>query len=159
MDSLFREGPTMKKLNIGLIGYGFMGRAHSNAFRKVGNFFDLEYQPVLKAICGRDETKVKPFASKWGYESHETEWRNLINREDIDLIDIACPNDLHKEIAIAAAKAGKMILCEKPLAMNATDGLEMVRVIEKAGVPNMVWYNYRRVPPITLAKQLIDEGR
>jgi len=149
----------MKKLNIGLIGYGFMGRAHSNAFRKVGNFFDLEYQPVLKAICGRDEAKVKPFASKWGYESYETEWRKLINREDIDLIDIACPNDLHKEIAIAAAKAGKMILCEKPLAMNATDGLEMVRVIEKAGVPNMVWYNYRRVPAITLAKQLIDEGR
>ena len=149
----------MKNLNVGLIGYGFMGRAHSNAFRRVSNFFDLEYQPVLKAICARDEAKVKAFANKWGYESHETDWRKLIAREDIDLIDIACPNDMHKEIAIAAAKAGKMILCEKPLSMNGADGLKMVEAVEKAGVPNMVSYNYRRVPAITLAKQLIDEGR
>jgi predicted dehydrogenase len=149
----------MKNLNVGLIGYGFMGRAHSNAFRKVSNFFDLEYQPILKAICARDEAKVKAFANKWGYESHETDWRKLIAREDIDLIDIACPNDMHKEIAIAAAKAGKMILCEKPLSMNGADGLKMVEAVEKAGVPNMVSYNYRRVPAITLAKQLIDEGR
>jgi predicted dehydrogenase len=149
----------MKNLNVGLIGYGFMGRAHSNAFRRVSNFFDLEYQPVLKAICARDEAKVKAFANKWGYESHETDWRKLVAREDIDLIDIACPNDMHKEIAIAAAKAGKMILCEKPLAMNGADGLKMVEAVEKAGVPNMVSYNYRRVPAITLAKQLIDEGR
>ena len=149
----------MKNLNVGLIGYGFMGRAHSNAFRRVSNFFDLEYQPVLKAICARDEAKVKAFANKWGYESHETDWRKLVAREDIDLIDIACPNDMHKKIAIAAAKAGKMILCEKPLAMNGADGLKMVEAVEKAGVPNMVSYNYRRVPAITLAKQLIDEGR
>lgn len=149
----------MKKLNIGLIGYGFMGRAHSNAFRKVGNFFDLEYEPVLKAVCARDEAKVKTFAKRWGYESHETDWRKLIARDDIDLIDIACPNDVHKDIAIAAAKAGKMILCEKPLAMNGTEGLKMVQAVEKARVPNMVWYNYRRVPAVTLAKQLIDEGR
>jgi predicted dehydrogenase len=149
----------MKNLNVGLIGYGFMGRAHSNAFRKVSNFFDLEYQPILKAVCARDEAKVKAFANKWGYESHETDWRKLIAREDIDLIDIACPNDMHKEIAIAAAKAGKMILCEKPLSMNGADGLKMVEAVEKAGVPNMVSYNYRRVPAITLAKQLIDEGR
>jgi predicted dehydrogenase len=149
----------MNKLNIGLIGYGFMGRAHSNAFRKVSNFFDLEYQPVLKAVCARDEAKVKAFSKRWGYESHETDWRKLIAREDIDLIDIACPNDMHKDIAIAAAKAGKMILCEKPLSMNGPDGLKMVQAVEKARVPNMVWYNYRRVPAITLAKQLIDEGR
>ncbi len=149
----------MKKLNVGLIGYGFMGRAHSNAYRRVSNFFDLEYQPVLKAACARDEAKVKAFADKWGYESHETDWRKLIAREDIDLIDIACPNDRHKEIAIAAAKAGKMILCEKPLSMNAADGLKMVQAVERARVPNMVWYNYRRVPAIALAKQLIDEGR
>jgi len=149
----------MKPLNIGLIGYGFMGRAHSNAFRKVRNFFDLEYQPVLKAICGREEAKVKAFAGKWGYESHETDWRKLLAREDIDLVDIACPNDMHKEIAIAAAKAGKMILCEKPLSMNGPEGLKMVEAVEKAGVPNMVWYNYRRIPAVTLAKQLIDEGR
>jgi predicted dehydrogenase len=149
----------MKQLNIGLIGYGFMGRAHSNAFRKVSNFFDLEYQPVLKAVCGREEAKVKSFARKWGYQSHETDWRKLIAQDDIDLVDIACPNDMHKEIAIAAAKAGKMILCEKPLAMDGPEGLKMVQAVEKAGVPNMVWYNYRRVPAVTLAKQLIDEGR
>lgn len=149
----------MKKINVGLIGYGFMGRAHSNAYRKVGNFFDLEYQPVLKAVCARDEAKVKVFANKWGYETHETDWHTLVNRPDIDLVDIACPNDMHKDIALAAAKAGKMILCEKPLAMNGAEGLKMVQAIEKAGVPNMVWYNYRRVPAVTLAKQLIDQGR
>jgi len=149
----------MKPLNIGLIGYGFMGRAHSNAFRKVSNFFDLEHQPVLKAICGRDEDKVKSFARRWGYEGWETDWRKLIARDDIDLIDIACPNDMHKDIAIAAAKAGKMILCEKPLSMDGPEGVKMVQAVEKAGVPNMVWYNYRRVPAVTLAKQLIDEGR
>jgi predicted dehydrogenase len=149
----------MKKLNVGLIGYGFMGRAHANAFRKVGNFFDLECQPVLKAVCARDLAKVRAFASKWGFESSETDWRKLVNRDDIDIVDIACPNDMHKEIAIAAAKAGKMILCEKPLSMDGPEGLKMVQAVEKAGVPNMVWYNYRRVPAVTLAKQLIDEGR
>ena len=149
----------MKKLNIGLVGYGFMGRAHSNAFRKVSNFFDLQYEPVLKAVCGRDQIKLKAFAGKWGYQSSETDWRKLVAREDIDLIDIACPNDMHKDIALAAARAGKMILCEKPLAMNGPEGLKMVQAIEKAGVPNMVWYNYRRAPAVTLAKQLIDEGR
>ena len=146
-------------INIGMVGYGFMGRAHSNAFRKVSNFFDLEYQPVLKAICARDADRVKGFAARWGYESCETDWRKLLARDDIDLVDIACPNDMHKEIAIAAARAGKMILCEKPLAMNGPEGLKMVEAVEKARVPNMVWYNYRRVPAVTLAKQLIDEGR
>ena len=149
----------MKNLNIGLIGYGFMGRAHSNAFRKVSNFFDLEYRPVLKAVCARDPAKVKAFAGKWGYETFETDWRRLLARDDIDLIDIACPNDMHREIAIAAAKAGKMILCEKPLSMNGPEGMKMVQAVEKAGVPNMVWYNYRRVPAVALAKQLIDEGK
>ncbi len=149
----------MKKLNVGLIGYGFMGRTHSNAFRKVNNFFDLPYQPVLKAICARDENNAKAFAQKWGYESVETDWRKLIERADIDLIDIATPNNTHAEIAIAAAKAGKMILCEKPLSMDGKQGEKMVKEIEKAGVPNMVWYNYRRVPAVTMAKQLIDEGR
>jgi predicted dehydrogenase len=149
----------MKKLNVGLIGCGFMGRTHSNASRKVNNFFDLEYQPVLKAVCDIDEAKVKAFADKWGYESYETDWRKLIAREDIDLVDITLPNNMHQEVAIAAAKAGKMILCEKPLARNGPEGLKMVQAIEKAGVPNLVSYNYRRIPAITLAKQLIDEGR
>src|SRR6185503_18492824 len=112
----------MKKLNVGLIGYGFMGRAHSNAFRKVANFFDLDHQLVLKTICGRDETKTQAFAKKWGYESTETDWRKLVDRKDIDLIDIACPNDMHKDIAITAARAGKMILCEKPLSMDGPEG-------------------------------------
>jgi predicted dehydrogenase len=149
----------MKNLNIGMIGYGFMGRAHSNAYRKVSNFFDLEYQPVLKAACARDKEKVQAFANKWGYESIETDWRKLVARKDIDAVDICAPNNAHKEIALAAAKAGKIILCEKPLSMNAAEGEEMCRAVESAKVPNMVWYNYRRVPAVTLAKQLIDQGR
>jgi predicted dehydrogenase len=149
----------MKKLNVALIGYGFMGRTHSNAFRKVNNFFDLDYQPVMKAVCARDEKKVGEFAKKWGWESTECDWRRLIERDDIDLIDIGSPNNTHAEIAIAAAKAGKMVMCEKPLSMDGKEGEKMVAAIEKAGVPNMVWYNYRRVPAVTLAKQLIDEGR
>ncbi|MDG1891593.1 MAG: Gfo/Idh/MocA family oxidoreductase [Verrucomicrobiota bacterium] len=148
-----------KPLNIGLVGYGFMGRTHSNAYTKVNHFFDLEYRPVLKAICGRNETNAKAFAEQWGYESVETDWRSLVERDDIDAIDICTPNNTHAEIAIAAAKAGKMILCEKPLSMTVAEGAEMVRVIEEAGVANTVWYNYRRVPAVSLAKKLIDEGR
>lgn len=149
----------MKKLNVGMIGYGFMGRAHSNAFRRVNNFFPLDHQVVLKAACGRDGAKTQAFADTWGYESVETDWRRLIDRADIDVIDIAAPNNVHAEIALAAAKAGKMILCEKPLAMNSPEALKMVKAVEKAKVANMVWYNYRRIPAVTLAKQLIDEGR
>jgi predicted dehydrogenase len=149
----------MKTLNIGLIGYGFMGRAHSNAFLKAGHFFDLGYNLVLRAACARNETKIKEFAEQWGYASYETDWRKLIARDDIDVVDICAPNDVHADIAIAAAKAGKMILCEKPLARTGAEALKMVNAIEKAGVPNMVWYNYRRVPAVTLAKRLIDEGR
>jgi predicted dehydrogenase len=148
-----------KKLNMGLIGYGFMGRAHSNAFLKANQFFELEYEPVLKCACARDAEKLKAFADNWGWESTETDWRTLIEREDIDCIDIGSPNDTHKEIAIAAAEAGKMVLCEKPLAMDAKEGEAMTKAIEKAGVPNMVWFNYRRVPAISLAKQLVEEGR
>lgn len=149
----------MKTLNVGMIGYGFMGRAHSNAFRRVNNFFPLDHKVVLKAACGRDGAKTQAFADTWGYESVETDWKRLIERADIDVIDIAAPNNVHAEIALAAAKAGKMILCEKPLAMNSPEALRMVKAVEKAKVPNMVWYNYRRVPAVTLAKQLIDEGR
>ncbi len=148
-----------KPLNIGMIGYGFMGRAHSNAYHQVSQFFDLPYRPVLKAACARNAEKIKEFADKWGYESVETDWRKLLERKDIDAIDICTPNNTHAEIALAAAAAGKMILCEKPLAMNAPEGLKMVEAVEKARVPNMVWYNYRRVPAVSLAKQLIDEGR
>ena len=148
-----------KPLNFGMIGYGFMGRTHSNAYAKVNHFFDLEYQPVLKAICARNGERAQAFADQWGYESVETDWRKLIERDDIDAVDICTPNNLHHEIAIAAAKAGKMILCEKPLAMDVEQGEEMCKAVEDAGVANTVWYNYRRVPAVTLAKQLIDEGK
>ncbi|HEX8912884.1 MAG TPA: Gfo/Idh/MocA family oxidoreductase [Humisphaera sp.] len=146
-------------LNIGLIGYGFMGRTHSNAYRKVTNFFETKHRPVLKAVSGRSADGVKKFADQWGYESVETDWRRIIDRKDIDAVDICTPNNLHKEIAIAAAQAGKMILCEKPLSMDTKEGEEMVAAVEKAGVANTVWYNYRRAPAVTMAKQLIDQGR
>jgi predicted dehydrogenase len=148
-----------KPLNIGMIGYGFMGRAHSNAWRKVGNFFDLEYQPVLKAVAARNKAKAEDFARRWGYESVVTDWKQLIARDDIDAVDICVPNDLHMEIAIAAAKAGKMVLCEKPLARTTKEGEKMVAAVERAKVPNMVWYNYRYVPAVTLIKQIVASGR
>ena len=148
-----------KKLNIGLIGYGFMGRAHSNAYHQAGRFFELAYEPVLKAACARNKEAITKFAAQWGYLSVETDWRMVVERKDIDAVDICVPNNLHKEIAIAAAANGKIVLCEKPLAMNSLEGEEMCRAVEKAGVANMVWYNYRRVPAVTLVKRLIEQGR
>src|SRR3954467_15658940 len=148
-----------KKLNIGVVGCGLMGRTHSNAFLQAPRFFDVPYEPVLKAVCARNADRVKAFASNWGYESIETDWRALIDRKDIDLVDIASPNDTHAEIAVAAARAGKMVLCEKPLGRTAAEAEKMVAAVEAARVPNSVWYNYRRVPAVTLAKKLIDEGR
>src|ERR1700733_6992368 len=149
----------MKHLNIGLIGYGFMGRAHSNAYLTVSQFFDLKYQPVLKAVAARDPGKIKQFAHKWGYESHYADWKQLVDDPAIDVVDIASPNDTHAEIAIAAAQAGKMILCEKPLARNLQEAQTMADAVTKAGVRNMVWYNYRRIPAVTLAKQIISSGK
>src|SRR5207237_6688307 len=146
-------------LNIGLVGYGFMGRTHSNAFRQAPRFFDVPYEPVLKAVCARNADRVTSFASNWGYESIETDWRALVDRKDIDLIDIASPNDTHADIASAAARGGKMVMCEKPLGRNAAEAEKMVTAVESARVPNSVWYNYRRVPAVTLLKHLIDEGR
>jgi predicted dehydrogenase len=147
-----------KALNVGMIGYGFMGRAHSNAYRQVSQFFEREYRPVLKACCARKEDKIKAFAHNWGYETVETDWKKLVARKDIDAIDICVPNDLHMEIAIAAAKAGKMVLTEKPIARNTKEGEKMVAAVEKAKVPNMVWYNYRRVPAVMLIKQVVEQG-
>jgi len=147
-------------LNIGMIGYGFMGKAHSNAYAKVNHFFpQLKFRPVLKALCARNEERARTFAETWGYESVETDWRRLVERSDIDAIDICSPNNTHHAMALEAARNGKMILCEKPLARNVAEGVEMVKAVEEAGVPNTVWYNYRRIPAVTLAKQLIDEGR
>jgi predicted dehydrogenase len=149
-----------KALNIGLVGYGLMGRAHSNAYKRVNDFFpELEYRPVLKAVCARNPERVQSFADQWGYQSFETDWNNLIARSDIDAIDICTPNDTHAEIAIVAAEAGKMVLCEKPLARTVAEAQPMVAAVEKAGVKNTVWYNYRRVPAVTLAKQIIDSGK
>ena len=148
-----------KALNIGLVGYGFMGRAHSNAFRQAARFFDLPFTPVLKAICARNQDRAQSFAATWGYEHVESDWRALVERPDVDLVDIAAPNDTHKEIAIAAAQAGKMVMCEKPLGRNAAESEAMVAAVERARVPNMVWYNYRRVPAVTLLHQLIGEGK
>ena len=142
-----------------MIGYGFMGRAHSNAYKRLNDFFTLDHRAVLKVACARNEGKVKAFADNWGYERVETDWRKAVEAEDVDLVDICTPNDTHQEIAIAAAKAGKMIVCEKPLARSTAEAEPMVKAVEEAGVANMVWFNYRRVPAISLAKQLIDEGR
>lgn len=149
----------MKKLNVGMIGYGFMGRAHSNAFRQVNHFFKLEYQPVLKAVSARNEENLRAFAAAAGWESYDTDWRRLVERDDIDLIDIAAPNDVHHDIAVAAAEAGKIVLCDKPLARTGQEGKDMVAAVKKAGVPNLVWYNYRGIPAVALAKKIIDEGK
>ena len=148
-----------KPLRIGMIGYGFMGRAHSNGYNRVKDFFDLEYLPVLQAVAARDPEKAQAFADRWGYKRVETDWRKLVAADDIDVIDICTPNNLHAEIAIEAAKHGKAILCEKPLSMDTAQGETMCAAVEKAGVPNMVWYNYRRIPAVTFAKQIIDSGK
>lgn len=148
-----------KCLRLGLIGYGFMGKAHTNAYRQAGRFFEPPFDLQLQAVCGRDGAAAQAFADRWGYASVETDWQQLINRPDIDIVDICAPNHLHKEIAIAAARAGKWVLLEKPLAMSVAEGQEIVAALAQANVPNMIWYNYRRLPSVSLAKQLIDEGR
>ncbi len=148
-----------RELRVGLIGCGFMGRTHSNAYKRLNDFFPVEHRPVLKVICDRNAEKAKAFAANWGYERIETDWKKLVEDPDIDLIDITAPNNTHKEIAIAAARNGKMIVCEKPLAMNVAEAEEMVAAVEAAKVANLVSFNYRRVPSIALAKQVVDEGR
>ena len=148
-----------KSLNIGMVGYGFMARAHSNAWSNVSHFFDTGYRPVLKAVAARNTEKAGSFAQMWGYGRVENDWRKLVEAKDIDVIDVCVPNDLHAEISIAAAKAGKMVTCEKPLARTAAEAMPMIEAVEAAGVPNMVWYNYRRVPAVSLIKHLVESGR
>ena len=150
----------MQPLRIGMVGHGFMGRAHSNAYRRVGDFFpELGRRPVLQAACGRDEEAVRTFAATWGYAATETDWRRLVEREDVDAVDICVPNHLHAEIAREALRRGKMVLCEKPLARSLDEARAMVAAAAEAAVPTMVWYNYRRVPAVSLARQLVEEGR
>lgn len=147
-----------KTLNVGLVGYKFMGKAHSNAYLSVAKFFDTKMTPVMRAVCGRNEANVKEFAEQWGWESIETDWRELVKRDDIDLIDVGSPGDTHAEIAIAAAKAGKHVYCEKPLANSLEDCKKMVAAVREAGVQHMVNFNYRKVPAVSLAKKMIEEG-
>ena len=146
-----------KSLNVAMIGQGFMGRAHSNAFLQVGHFFDTPYELRRKVICGRNPETLKAMAARWGWEETATDWKEVVERKDIDVVDVATPNLLHAPIAIASAKAGKILLCEKPLAMNGEEGQKMADAARS--VPNLVWFNYRRVPAVALAKQLVQEGR
>ena len=148
-----------KELNVALIGYKFMGKAHSNAWAKVNRFFNVPRSVVMRVVCGRNEKAVMAFARQWNWQSVETDYRAAVARDDVDVVDIATPNNTHTDMAIAAARAGKAIICEKPLAMTVTEAKRMVREVKKAGVFNMVWHNYRRIPAISLARQLIKEGR
>ena len=146
-----------KKLNIAMIGAGFMGRTHSNACHQAGHFFDLPYELKLKVVCARNREAVQNFAAQWGWEEAQTEWQSVVARKDIDVVDICTPNRMHASIAIAAASAGKMVLCEKPLAMNYDEAVGMAEVARN--VRTLVWFNYRRVPAIAFAKQLVDQGK
>ena len=149
----------MKTLNVGIIGYKFMGKAHSNAWIKAPRFFDLDVQPVMKVACGRHAEPLAEFARRWGWEQTCTDWKELVARDDIDIVDVAAPQNLHHDIAMAAAKAGKHIFCEKPQAMSYAQAKEMYETAEKAGVKHYLNHNYRRCPAVRLAKRLIDEGR
>ncbi len=149
----------MQELGIGLVGYKFMGKAHSHAYRDVAQFFNLKATPVMRSLCGRTEEAVKEAADTWGWQSCETDYKKLVQRDDIQLVDIVTPNNTHAEIAIAAARAGKDVACEKPLAMTVSEAKEMLQAVTEAGVKHMVWFNYRRVPAIGLAKRLIEEGK
>lgn len=149
----------MAKVNIGMVGYKFMGKAHSNAYRVLPMFFPNSVAPEMKVICGRDAVALEQARKQFGWQEAVTDWRELLTRDDVDLIDINAPSDAHKEIAVAAAKAGKHLFCEKPLALTLSDAREMLEEAEAAGVKHMVGFNYRFAPAVQLAKKLIDEGR
>lgn len=146
-----------KRLNVAMVGHGFMGRAHSNAFHQVGHFCEPAYDLKLKVICGRNKTQLDSMAARWGWEETTGDWESLVRRKDIDVIDICTPNHLHAPIAIAAADSGKIVLCEKPLALTLEESERMAKAA--IHIPTLVWFNYRRVPAITLAKKMIDEGK
>jgi predicted dehydrogenase len=148
-----------KKLNVAMIGYQFMGRAHSNAWRQVGRFFDLPYEPVLKVVCGRNAAEVEKAAGTLGWAEAATSWQDVVARKDVDVVDICTPGDAHAAVAVAAAEAKKVVFCEKPLANTLAEAERMLGAVTRAGVLHMLCHNYRRVPAVTLARQLIDEGR
>ncbi|QQZ59612.1 Gfo/Idh/MocA family oxidoreductase [Paenibacillus sonchi] len=149
----------MKQLRIGMIGYKFMGKAHSNAYRSLPMFFPKALKPEMAVLCGRNAADLQEAAARLGWSDTVTDWRELVGRDDIDLIDINAPSDAHKEIALAAAKAGKHIFCEKPLALTLADSREMLEAAEEAGVMHMVGFNYRFSPAVRLAKRLVESGR
>ncbi|CAM4415882.1 Gfo/Idh/MocA family protein [Paenibacillus tarimensis] len=148
-----------KEIRVGMVGYKFMGKAHSQAYRDVPMFFPDAPRPVMKAICGRDTEAVRQAAQQFGWESAVTDWRELVSRSDIDVIDINAPSNVHKEIAVEAARAGKHIFCEKPLALSLADSREMLREAETAGVKHMIGFNYRFAPAVQLARKLVSDGR
>jgi len=148
----------MAQLNVALIGYAFMGRAHSNAYRQVSPFFSPRLRPCLKVLCGRTRDKVESAAREYGWEEASTDWEAVVRRKDIDIVDVATPGDMHAPIAIAAARAGKVVFCEKPLANSVADAKRMLAAVTKAGVIHMICHNYRRAPAVMLAKKLIDDG-
>src|SRR5688572_29963695 len=147
-----------RTINVGLIGTKFMGKAHSNAYLKAAKFFDVEPVPVMKAICGKHADETAEFAKRFGWESFESDWQKLCQRKDIDVIDISTPGSLHAGMAIAAAKAGKHVFCEKPVAFTLKEGREMLAAVRQTGLVNLVNYNYRVVPAISLANQMITAG-
>jgi predicted dehydrogenase len=148
-----------RKLNIALIGYQFMGKAHSNAYRQVARFFDLPVEPVMKVICGINGDRVEAAAGQLGWEEYSTEWTEVVERPDVDMVDISAPGHLHAPIAIAAAKAGKIVFCEKPLANSLAEAKAMLQAVKEAGVAHGLSHNYRKVPAIALAKQIIADGK
>lgn len=148
----------MKKLNVAIIGTKFMGKAHSNAWLNSPKFFDMGIEPVMKVACGQNEADLKAFAERWGWEQTETDWRKVIENDEVDIIDISVPTYLHHQIAVAAAQAGKHIFCEKPFALTVEEAKEMYEEAEKAGIVHYLNHNYRRAPAVRLAKKLIEEG-
>ena len=148
----------LKPVNIGLIGYRFMGKAHSHAYQDMPFFFHTEHIPVRKVICGRDERALREVADRWGWQEVERDWRNIVDRKDIDLIDVSAPNALHHDIVVAAAATGKHIFCEKPLSTTVTEAEEMVAAVEQAGVVHMIAHHLRKVPALMYARRLIDQG-
>ncbi|CAN5639483.1 Gfo/Idh/MocA family oxidoreductase [soil metagenome] len=149
----------MAEIGVGLVGYKFMGRAHSNAYRQLPRFFDVDPVPRMAAICGRDEAGVREAADSLGWESYETDYRRLIERDDVGLVDVVTPGNTHREIVLAALIAGKHVICEKPLANTLAEAKEMLTAARDAGTVNTVCFNYRRAPAVQLARKLIDEGR
>ncbi|MBY3620611.1 Gfo/Idh/MocA family oxidoreductase [Acinetobacter sp. CUI P1] len=149
----------MKQLRVGMIGYKFMGKAHSNAYRSLPMFFPKALKPEMSVICGRNTEALAEAATQLGWSDCVTDWKDLIAREDVDLIDINAPSNAHKEIALAAARAGKHIFCEKPLALTLADSREMLQAAEDAEVTHMVGFNYRFSPAVRLAKKLVESGR